>query len=241
MTQRYDTDVLVVGTGPMGATTALALAKYGVRVHAISKWNWLTNTPRAHITNQHTVEALRSLGIEDELKQQATPWELMGDTLFTTSFAGPEIARVQIWGTSDQRYGDYIEASPCPDARRTATRHGANPRQRCRPQRRADLLQHRISRAQQDAEGVTVRLRNTISGQEYQQRVHFLVGADGARSQVAEDIGLPFAGCSPVRVPSTRRSRQISRVMSLTGQAFFTGSSIRKPDSARSEWGCCGQ
>jgi 2-polyprenyl-6-methoxyphenol hydroxylase-like FAD-dependent oxidoreductase len=30
----FDADVLVVGTGPMGATTALALATYGVRVHA---------------------------------------------------------------------------------------------------------------------------------------------------------------------------------------------------------------
>jgi 2,4-dichlorophenol 6-monooxygenase len=50
----FDTDVLIVGTGPMGSATALALATYGVRVHLVNRWNWLANTPRAHITNQRT-------------------------------------------------------------------------------------------------------------------------------------------------------------------------------------------
>ena len=60
----FDTDVLVIGTGPIGATTALALATYGVRVHAVTRWNWVANSPRAHITNQRTVEVLRDLGVE---------------------------------------------------------------------------------------------------------------------------------------------------------------------------------
>ena len=89
----FDTDVVVVGTGPMGGTTALALATYGVRVHAVTRWNWLANTPRAHIINQRAVEVLRALGVEEETKLKATPWNQMGDTLFTTSLAGPEIAR----------------------------------------------------------------------------------------------------------------------------------------------------
>ena len=48
----FDTDVLVVGTGPAGATAALALATYGVAVRVVTKWNWLANSPRSHITNQ---------------------------------------------------------------------------------------------------------------------------------------------------------------------------------------------
>ena len=37
MTGEYDTDVLVVGSGPTGATCALALASYGVRVRVATK------------------------------------------------------------------------------------------------------------------------------------------------------------------------------------------------------------
>ena len=69
----FDTDVLIVGTGPTGATAALALATQGVRVHMLSRWNWLANTPRAHITNQRAVEVLRDLGVEEEAAKYAVP------------------------------------------------------------------------------------------------------------------------------------------------------------------------
>src|SRR5260370_40076871 len=110
----FDTDVLVVGTGPTGAAAALALATYGVRVHAVTRWNWLANTPRAHITNQRAVEVLRDLGLEEEARKYATPWEQMSEMLFCTSLAGEEIARIKVWGTGDDRIGDYIAGRPCP-------------------------------------------------------------------------------------------------------------------------------
>jgi 2,4-dichlorophenol 6-monooxygenase len=109
----HDVDVLVVGAGPMGATTALALASYGVRVMMVNRYNWTANSPRAHITNQRAVEVLRDLGVEQDARREATPWEWMGDTLFTTSLAGAEIARLRTWGTGEKRVGDYLQGSPC--------------------------------------------------------------------------------------------------------------------------------
>lgn len=190
----FDTDVVVVGTGPMGGTTALALATYGVRVHAVCKWNWLANTPRAHIMNQRAVEVLRALGVEEETRLKATPWDQMGDTLFTTSLAGPEVARLQTWGTGDDRYGDYLKGSPCsmldvpqplmePVLITNAAARGA------RISFNTEYLGH-----EQDEHGVTVRLRDRMSGLTYAQRARFLVGADGARSQIAEEIGLEIVG-----------------------------------------------
>jgi 2,4-dichlorophenol 6-monooxygenase len=190
----FDTDVIVVGTGPMGGTTALALATYGVRVHVVTKFHWLANTPRAHVLNQRAVEVFRDLGVEDEAKAKATPWELMGDTLFTTSFGGPEIARLNTWGTGDDRHGDYVQGSPSPllDLGQplmepimvtNAAARGA------RISFSTEYLGH-----EQDEHGVTVRLRNRITGDTYTQRAKYLVGADGARSQVAADIGLEIVG-----------------------------------------------
>lgn len=188
------TDVLVVGSGPMGATTALALATYGVRVQVVNRYNWTANSPRAHITNQRAMEALRDLGLEQEARREATPWESMGDTLFTTSLAGPEIARLRTWGTGDERVSDYLEGSPCqlmdlvqqklePILVKQAASRGAifsfN----------TEYLGH-----EQDTTGVNVRLRDLTSGREYQVRARYLVGADGARSQVMIDAGLKLEG-----------------------------------------------
>jgi 2,4-dichlorophenol 6-monooxygenase len=190
----FDTDVVVVGMGPTGATTALALATYGIRVHAVSQWNWCANTPRAHITNQRAVEVLRDLGIEEEVKRYATSWEHMGDMLFTTSFAGQEVARIRAWGTGDERVGDYIQGSPCPllDVPQTVmepllVKNAA--------ERGAQMTFNTLYRSHvQDENGVTVTLENLVSGAEYKLRARYLVGADGARSQIAEEIGLPFEG-----------------------------------------------
>jgi 2,4-dichlorophenol 6-monooxygenase len=190
----FDTDVVVVGTGPMGGTTALALATYGVRVHAVTRWNWLANTPRAHIINQRAVEVLRALGVEEETRLKATPWDQMGDTLFTTSLAGPEIARLQTWGTGDDRFGDYLQGSPCtmldvpqplmePVLITNAAARGA------RISFNTEYLGH-----EQDEHGVTVTLQDRQSGLTYTQRAKYLVGADGARSQIAEEIGLEILG-----------------------------------------------
>ena len=190
----FDTDVVVVGLGPAGATAALALATYGVRVHAVTMFPWVANSPRAHITNQRAVEVLRDLGLEDEARKYATPWDQMGDTLFTTSLAGEEIVRLQTWGTGDRRSGDYLQGSPCtmldipqplmePLLIKNAAERGAI------VSFNTEYLDH-----EQDADGVTVRFRDGRTGHVFTQRARYLLGFDGARSRIAEQIGLPFEG-----------------------------------------------
>lgn len=192
--KKHDVDVLVVGAGPMGATTALALASYGVRVLMVNRYNWTANTPRAHITNQRAVEVLRDLGVEDDARREATPWEWMGDTLFTTSLAGPEIARLRTWGTGEKRIGDYLQGSPCalldlPQNKMEPllVKHAATTGAQL--SFNMEYLSH-----EQDADGVTVSLKDVPTGREYQVRARYLVGADGAKSKVMDDAGLKVEG-----------------------------------------------
>jgi len=190
----FDTDVVVVGLGPAGATAALALATYGVRVHAVTMFPWVANSPRAHITNQRAAEVLRDLGLEEEARKYATPWDRMGDTLFTTSLAGEEIVRLQTWGTGDRRSGDYLQGSPCtmldipqplmePLLIKNAAERGAI------VSFNTEYIDH-----EQDADGVTVRFRDGRTGHVFTQRARYLLGFDGARSRIADQIGLPFEG-----------------------------------------------
>lgn len=190
----FDTDVVVVGLGPAGGVAAVALATYGVRVHAVTMFPWAANSPRAHITNQRAVEVLRDLGLEEDARRRATPWDQMGDTLFTTSLAGEEIVRLQTWGTGDLRHGDYLTGSPCtmldlpqplmePILLNKAAERGAV------LSFNTEYLSHT-----QDADGVTVRFRDVRTGHVFTQRARYLLGFDGARSPIAEQIELPFEG-----------------------------------------------
>jgi 2,4-dichlorophenol 6-monooxygenase len=188
------TDVLVVGTGPAGATAALALATLGVDHLVITKYRWTADTPRAHITNQRTVEIFRDLGIEDDIRAQGTPQHLMGDTVFCTSLSGDEIGRVRTWGTHPARQADYTLASP--------SEHCDLPQNLLEPivvghaARRGSRIRFDTEYLglEQDDEGVRVRVRDRLGGHEYVIRARYVIGADGGRSQVARDVGLPFEG-----------------------------------------------
>lgn len=63
---------MIIGTGPSGATTALLLARLGVKSLAISRHRNTANTPRAHIFNQRAMEVLRDAGLEKGLNLVAS-------------------------------------------------------------------------------------------------------------------------------------------------------------------------
>ena len=58
------------------------------------------------------MQVFRDLGIEGDVIEKATPHHLMGDTVFCTSLAGEELARLHTWGTHPARLADYTLASP---------------------------------------------------------------------------------------------------------------------------------
>ena len=189
-----ETDVLVVGSGPAGASAALFLASYGTSTLMITKYSRLSDSPRAHITNQRTMETMRDMGIEDVLMREATPWEYMGNTTFCTSLAGEELGRIPSWGTDTARHADYELQSPCTmlDAPQTITEPilvKAAQERGARIRFDTEYLSHT-----QDETGVTTTVRDRLTGAEYTIRSRYLIGADGARSKVAADAGLPFEG-----------------------------------------------
>ncbi|MBP5908989.1 FAD-dependent monooxygenase [Streptomyces sp. LBUM 1478] len=189
-----ETDVLIVGSGPAGASAALALSTYGVPNVMVTRSSRLADTPRAHITNQRTMEVLRDLGVEEDVIAQATPQHLMGNTVFCTALAGEELGRLRSWGNEPLVQAAHELASP--------TRMCDMPQHLMEPV----LVNAAIARGsqlrfgteylshEQDSDGVTATVRDRLRGDTYTIRAKYLIGADGGRSKVAEDAGLPMGG-----------------------------------------------
>lgn len=193
-----ETDVVIVGSGPAGASMALALSKLGVKNIMLTKYRWTANTPRAHITNQRAMEMFRDLGVEQQVIADGTQHELMGQTTICTSLAGEELGRIQSWGTGPARIADYTSASPSlpidipqtylePILVKNATIFGTQTK-----------FSNEYVGHVQDADGVTVTVLDRTSGHQYQIRAKYLYAADGARSKIASEIGLPFEGAMDI-------------------------------------------
>ncbi|MEQ9039444.1 MAG: FAD-dependent monooxygenase [Silicimonas sp.] len=191
-----ETDVLIVGTGPAGSASAALLSTYGIENMVVNRYRWLANTPRAHITNQRTMEVLRDLGseVEADAYLYATEQDLMGENVFCESLAGEEIGRMKSWGNHPLSRAEHLLSSPCrmndlpqtfmePILFSTACKRGTQARMS------TEYLSH-----EQDAEGVTTTLLDRLSGREFQVRSRYMIGADGGSSLVADHIGTPIEG-----------------------------------------------
>lgn len=186
--------VFVAGAGPAGLTTAALLAKYGVEVLAITRWPGTMHSPRAHITNQRTIEVFRDLGIEEHVKALAVPCELMSNNVWATSFAGVELARLQTWGTGEKRKADYELASPSkmcnapqhllePVILTAAREYGAHV-----------LFNTELVSMRQTEDAVYSRVVDVNTREEFEIVSDYAVGADGAQSVVVKSIGFEHDG-----------------------------------------------
>ncbi|KAJ5397894.1 hypothetical protein N7509_006007 [Penicillium cosmopolitanum] len=186
------TDVLIIGTGPAGASLACFLASYGIRGIMVSSCPTNADTPRAHITNMAAMECLRDIGLDVECNRLATSGKNMMHTRWAYSMAGEEFARIHAWGHDPKRKGDYETASPCdpvdlpqtllePILVRYATLNGFN----CR-------FDTTFVDFTQDQDGTTSTLQDNITGVKYKIRSKYLFGADGARSEVFRQAELPL-------------------------------------------------
>lgn len=189
-----ETEVLIVGAGPAGAAAAALLSTYGIENIVLNKHGSVANAPRSHITNQRTMEVFRDLGLEKEAAAASTPQHLMGEHVWATSLSGREFGRLRTWYTHPHFKAEHDLASPTsicdlpqdllePILVNAAARRGSVVR-----------VSTELLSFAQDTEGVTAQVRDRVTGTEYAIRARYLLGADGGRSVVADQLGLPLEG-----------------------------------------------
>ena len=188
-----ETDVLVIGAGPPASPPLHYWPNMASMRHR-TRYSGTANSPRAHVTNQRTMEVFRDLGVEDRVRAAAVPNELMGNNVSATSFAGREIARLKSWGSGTSRHADYAAASPAamcnipqhilePILLEAAQEYGAEVR-----------FSTEAIEVSQDSDHARAVLRDCTTGEKYTVRAKYLIGADGGRSTVAQQLDFPLRG-----------------------------------------------
>ena len=177
-------DVIVVGAGPTGLTTALLLAHHGVACTVLERRPAPSRTPRARAVTLRTMEVLRGLGLAEEVTAAAVASERTGlPFTFARTLAEAAPART----TTMFRRGTRAEQSPC-----TTVMCPQDVVERILLARVAATPSIRLRRGV-DVRGVDVHgdeaLLHTAEGNPLPAR--YVVGADGASSPLRRACGPP--------------------------------------------------
>ena len=174
------TDVLIVGFGPVGATIANLLGIYGVRTLVIDKATEIFTAPRAIALDNEALRILQLAGLgEDAFERIAIPYVRMRSPYFG------EFARINSGGDIDGH--PKLVTFYQPELER-ALRDGLTSYANVRTSLGVELVEF-----SQDEAGVTARLL-AADGTHFTVNAKYLIGADGAGSRVRAMIGQEFKG-----------------------------------------------
>lgn len=193
-----ETDVLVVGAGPVGLTLALDLGQRGVKTLLVEKNAAPLNLPKMERSNPRTMEIWRRMGVMEEIRAAGLPPEMPMDVLVVRDLAHEPLVR--------QVYPSVAETR----AKIAETHDGSLPREpyqlvsqyvvepilmaRCKQTPGLTVRQStEFLSLEQDETGVSAVIRNA-EGQEETVRAKYLVGADGGAGVVRKALDIRMEG-----------------------------------------------
>ncbi|MFD3459633.1 FAD-dependent monooxygenase [Nocardia fluminea] len=176
----FDTDVLIVGAGPVGSAAALEVARRGVRCRIIDARSDPPQYAKAVGIQPRTLELFEAMGILREVLDAGIL--LRGQIVYIN---GAEVDRMDLTLPPEVPFG--FLGLPQYETERILRRH-------------LESLGTRVERGvrlvgfTQDEDGVDAVLAGPEG--EHTVRARYLVGCDGAHSTVRKTLGLTFEGAA---------------------------------------------
>ncbi|HEY1891171.1 MAG TPA: FAD-dependent monooxygenase [Steroidobacteraceae bacterium] len=187
--------VLIVGSGLSGLTAAVMLSWRGVPVLLAERHAGPLQNPRARGVNLRSMELLRVAGLEPDLV--AAGGHSFED--FTIHIAetvtGRQLQTLMPRGAA--RAGGEFDLSALSPARPSmAGQNRVEPILRRHAESLGAELRYstEVVSVEQDAQGVSARVRDLTSGEEQLVRAQYLIAADGHRSGVRTGLGIGTHG-----------------------------------------------
>lgn len=181
-----DTDVAVVGCGPVGAVAANLLARQGVRVMVLEREHAPHAQPRAFSCDDEALRVYQAAGLVDEVRRDMA----RAGVVHYTGVGGRKFAEIAIGGL------DFGNGFP-------PLNYFYQPRLEAELRRGLGRYPHvslhlgrEVTALAQDADGVTLDVAQTGGGEHWRVRARYVLGADGARSAVRRLAGIPLTGDS---------------------------------------------
>jgi 2-polyprenyl-6-methoxyphenol hydroxylase-like FAD-dependent oxidoreductase len=182
--------VLIAGAGLVGLCAAAFLAQRGIRSIAIERLKASSPLPRAAFFHMRTLELFRSLGIENVVRERsANDFVPEGAIVAMDSVSGRKLVDIM------PSLNEGVEAlSPC--RRLYLNQPSLEPILRERALSAGATVIHdaEVTDAHQDANGVTVVMKDVDSGILRELRGKYLIAADGGHSKVRELLGIRYEG-----------------------------------------------
>jgi 2-polyprenyl-6-methoxyphenol hydroxylase-like FAD-dependent oxidoreductase len=186
------TQVVVAGGGPVGLGTAIELGQRGISCLVIEPRQTVAQTrPRCKTINVRSMAHLRRWGIADRLRARAplsTAWSQ--DVVFCTSLAGRELSRFTgVFGLTAQgdRFPELGQQAP-QYVLEELLREVVEELTPCRL-----VTGSRVVGVQQDDAGALVTVQDQ-AGRRSVIAAEYVIGCDGPRSVVREQIGSQYVG-----------------------------------------------
>jgi 2-polyprenyl-6-methoxyphenol hydroxylase-like FAD-dependent oxidoreductase len=210
MLEMIESDVLIVGAGPVGLTLAIDLAWRGIDVTVVeTRARAAPPEPKCNHVAARTMEIFRRLGVSEKVRNAGLPADYPHDISYRTTFTGTELTRIPIPCRRDRfTRKDGPDCNwPTPEPPHRINQIFLEPIlfERAAAQRRITIVNRTsVEDVRIEDTGASVSLRDLETGTVRRAGCRYLIGCDGARSVVRKAVGAELAGDAVVqRVQST--------------------------------------